>query len=114
MQFLKTLFWVVLTAIIVIFSKANWNNVPVKLWGGLIADVKLPLLLVLVFLLGFLPTLIVYRTKMWALRRRLEPLERNAAHVPAAPVAVPAASGPPTVAAEGERLATDTKVWPAV
>ena len=113
MQFLKILFWIVLTVLVVLFADANWRSVEVRLWGGLIADAKLPILLFLVFLLGFLPTLIVYRTKMWALRRRLEPLERNAAHVPAAPV-VPAASGPPAVAAEGERLATDTKVWPAV
>jgi hypothetical protein len=42
-------------------------------------------------------------------------MERNAALAPATPVApvAPAASGPPAVAAEGERLATDTKVWPA-
>ena len=112
MQFLKILFWIVLTVLVVLFADANWRSVEVRLWGGLIADAKLPILLFLVFLLGFLPTLIVYRTKMWALRRRLEPLERNAAHVPAPPVVVPAASGPPAVAAEGERLATDTKVWP--
>jgi uncharacterized integral membrane protein len=112
MQFLKILFWIVLTVLVVLFADANWRSVEVRLWGGLIADAKLPILLLLVFLLGFLPTLIVYRAKMWALRRRLEPLERSAA-VPAAPAAAAAAPtyNPPPAAAE-ERLATDTKVWP--
>ncbi|HEY7810734.1 MAG TPA: hypothetical protein VIA98_10180 [Allosphingosinicella sp.] len=109
MQFLKILFWIVLTVLLVLFADANWRSVEVKLWGGLIADAKLPVLLMLVFLLGFLPTLAVYRAKMWSLRRRLEVNERNAAPVAAMPV--PAA---PSLApeAESERLATDTKVWP--
>ncbi|HEX8579502.1 MAG TPA: hypothetical protein VF655_07890 [Allosphingosinicella sp.] len=109
MQFLKILFWIVLTVLVVLFADANWRSVEVKLWGGLIADAKLPVLLMLVFLLGFLPTLAVYRAKMWSLRRRLEVNERNAAPVPAMPV--PAAPSPaPEI--ESERLATDTKVWP--
>ena len=49
--------------------------VPVKLWGGLIADVRLPLLILFGFLLGWVPTLLVYRAKMWSLRRRYEPIE---------------------------------------
>jgi hypothetical protein len=94
---------------VVLFADANWKSIEVKLWGGLIADAKLPILLFLAFLLGFLPTLAVYRTKLWALRRRLEPLERSTATVPAAPVVPPMAQPAPDV---HERLATDTKVWP--
>ena len=45
MQFLKTLFWVVLTVILVLWAKANWFNVELKLWGGLGADVKLPVII---------------------------------------------------------------------
>jgi uncharacterized integral membrane protein len=108
MQFLKTLFWIALTVVLVLFAKANWNAVTLKLWGGLEADVKLPVLVLAAFLLGFLPTFILYRTRLWGLRRRLEPTERQVAVVPArttpAPVAVD--NG------EGERLATDSKVWP--
>jgi uncharacterized integral membrane protein len=113
MQFLKILFWIVLTVLVVLFADANWRSVEVRLWGGLIADAKLPILLFVVFLLGFLPTMIVYRTKLWALRRRLEPLERNSTPVPAVPAAPPAATpvAAPAVSAE-DRLATDTKVWP--
>ena len=115
MQFLKILFWMVLTVMVVLFADANWKSIEVKLWGGLIADAKLPILLFLAFLLGFLPTMAVYRTKLWALRRRMEPLERSAGAAPAstAPaVAVPAAPMAQPAADEGDRLATDTKVWP--
>ena len=110
MQFLKTLFWVVLAVIAVLFAKANWLNVELRLWGGLVADVKLPVLLLGFFLLGFLPTLLVQRARIWAMRRRLEAMERNASAVPAAPVPVPP---PAAITIEDEqRVATDSKVWP--
>ena len=78
MQFLKTLFWVVLGIVVVLFSVENWSPVTIELWGGLAADVKKPILVLLAFLLGFLPTLLVYRARLWSLRRRLETSERNA------------------------------------
>jgi uncharacterized integral membrane protein len=111
MQFLKILFWIVLTVLVVLFADANWRSVEVRLWGGLIADAKLPILLALTFLLGFLPTMAVYRAKLWALRRRMEPTERSTAPVAAAPVAMPVTQPAPDLP---ERLATDTKVWPQV
>jgi lipopolysaccharide assembly protein A len=106
MQFLKTLFWIALTVVLVLFAKANWNAVTLKLWGGLEADVKLPVLVLFAFLLGFLPTFIVYRARLWGLRRRLEPAERQVSVAPAVPV--------PPVAVDngGERVATDSKAWP--
>jgi putative membrane protein len=110
MQFLKTLFWVVLAVIAVLFAKANWLNIELRLWGGLVADVKLPVLLLGFFLLGFLPTLLVQRARIWAMRRRLEAMERNASAVPAAPV--PAPSAPPAAIEDEQRVATDSKVWP--
>jgi putative membrane protein len=108
MQFLKTLFWIALTAVLVLFAKANWNAVTLKLWGGLEADVKLPVLVLFAFLLGFLPTFIIYRARLWSLKRRLEPTERYVS-VPAPPV--PSA---PVVVDNGaeERVATDSKAWP--
>ena len=118
MQFLKTLFWVVLTVILVLWAKANWSTVSLKLWGGLVADVKLPVLLVTAFLLGFLPTLIVHHARIWSLKRKMEPAA-TIVSVPAAPVAAPSsaavdastASAPPLTE---ERVATDSKAWPTV
>jgi uncharacterized integral membrane protein len=112
MQFLKTLFWVALAIILVLFATENWNAVTIRLWGGLEADVKLPVLVIASFLLGFLPMLIVHRARLWALRRRLEVHERQAAaalNVPSGPGFSPA----PDVPQAGERLATDAKAWPS-
>ncbi|WP_176868381.1 hypothetical protein [Parasphingopyxis algicola] len=79
MSFLKTLFWIVLSAVVVLFSINNWLPVTVNLWGGLQADVKLPLLLFFFFLVGFVPTLIYYRTKAWRLGKRLDTVSRELA-----------------------------------
>ena len=72
MQFLKTLFWVILAVALVLFGHANWQMVTLNLWGGLQADIKLPVLVIGAFLLGFLPTFLVYRARIWSLRRRYE------------------------------------------
>lgn len=113
MQFLKTLLWVAVAVVLVLFAKGNWHPVTLRLWGGLEADVKLPILLLAVFLLGFLPMLILHRARMWSLRRRIEAHERQLAvlHSPTVnpePDAAAAAAQP----TDG-RIATDTKVWPA-
>jgi uncharacterized integral membrane protein len=71
MQFLKTLFWVLLAVLIALFASRNWFDVTVNLWGNLQADIKVPVLLALMFLLGWLPTFLLYRARVWALRRRI-------------------------------------------
>jgi uncharacterized integral membrane protein len=76
MQFLKTLFWVVLAVVAVIFAMRNWSPVTVNLWAGLQIDAKLPVLIFGAFALGFLPTFLFHRATRWRLRRRLESHER--------------------------------------
>ena len=71
MQFLKILFWCLLAFLAALFTIGNWTTVQIKLWGGLIAEVNLPLLLLAVFLLGLLPTLLYHYTVRWRLRQRL-------------------------------------------
>ncbi len=112
MQFLKTLFWVALAIILVLFATENWHSATIRLWGGLEADVKMPVLIVASFLLGFLPMLIVHRARLWSLRRRLEVQERQAAAVQSVPVG-PGPSPAPDMPPPEERLATDAKAWPA-
>jgi uncharacterized integral membrane protein len=79
MQFLKTLFWVVIAVLLAIVATRNWHEVTLNLWGNLQADIKVPVLMALMFLLGFLPTLLIYRARLWTLRRRLDSLERRKA-----------------------------------
>jgi len=86
MRFLSTVFWVLLAVIVALFSVRNWNDVTLNLWGDIQADVKIPILLLIVFLLGFLPTWLIMRARIWGHRRRLEAIERRqAAAAPASP-----------------------------
>ena len=76
MQFLRTVFWVVLAVVGVIFATANWTPVTVNLWSGMVLDTRLPVLMLVTFLLGLLPMLIVHRATRWSLRRRLDTANR--------------------------------------
>ena len=69
MQFLKTLFWMVLAVSVAIFATRNWRDVTVDLWGPLQADIKLPILMGLMLLLGWLPTWLIMRQGRRAARR---------------------------------------------
>ena len=85
MQFLKTLFWVLIAVVVALFASRNWTDVTLNLWGDIQADIKLPVLLLIVFLIGFLPTWLILRARIWSLRRRIDALERNRfASLPAA------------------------------
>ena len=79
MQFLKTVFWAIIAAIVALFAWVNWNPVTVNLWNDIQADIKLPVLLLIVFLIGWLPTWLVMRARLWGLQRRVEAFERNQA-----------------------------------
>ena len=76
MQFLKLLFWCLLAFVAAVFTFGNWTNVSVQLFGGLVAEINLPLLLLATFLLGFLPTLIYQHWMRFRLRQRLSGAER--------------------------------------
>ncbi len=94
MQFLKTLFWMAFAFSVAIFASRNWRDVTVDLWGPFAADIKLPLLMGVMLLLGGLPTWLMGRSRLWQLKRKLLLLERPAP--PAAPERVPATPAIPT------------------
>jgi putative membrane protein len=79
MHFLKTLFWVVIAVFLAILASRNWHDVTLNLWGDIQADIKVPVLILFMFLLGWLPTFLLYRAKMWRWRQRLDSHERQAA-----------------------------------
>ena len=85
MNFLRTLFWVVLAVSLAIFAGRNWIDVTLSLWGDIQVDVKLPFLLLLTFLVGFLPPYFLMRSRVWNLKRKLVLAERPT---------TPAAAGP--------------------
>ena len=93
MAFLRTLLWIVATIVVVVFSFRNWMPVTVNLFGDRQADVKLPILLLIAFLLGFLPLYAWHRLAVWRHRRAL--LVARATSLPLEPtVLAPPPSSP--------------------
>jgi len=105
MNFLKTLFWIALTVVVVVFATHNWLPVTLNLWGGLQADVKLPVLLLAAFLLGFVPTYAWYRARLWQARRRPEAVVRPAPVPPVEAEPLAPARPVPTIDATADPLA---------
>ena len=81
MGFLRTLFWVAVTVVVVVFSIRNWIPVTINLFGDLQADVKLPVLLMIAFLIGFVPLYIWHKALRWRDKRRIT-IERSIAVSP--------------------------------
>ena len=93
MRFLSTVFWALLAALAVLFGARNWTDVTLNLWGDIQADIKVPVLLLIVFILGFLPTWLIMRARLWSCKRRIEALDRQRATA-AAPPALPTDEAP--------------------
>jgi uncharacterized integral membrane protein len=77
MQFLKTLFWVLVAVVVALFASRNWSDATLNLWGDIQADIKVPVMLLIAFLIGFLPTWLIMRARVWSMRRRIEAMERS-------------------------------------
>lgn len=111
MQFLKMLLVALTVGLAVAFAFNNWESVPIRLWGGLIADINLPILLLGTFLAGFVPMWLAYRAVRWRSRQRQAANERTMADLraslaAAAPTVPPAevAPPPPPLPPEGSLL----------
>ena len=97
MRFLNGLFWFLLATVVSIFTYGNWKHVEINLWSGLIADVNLPLLLLIAFLLGFIPMALWHQAVKWRFKQRLATAERSIGQLSStayAPAAVPAEPAP--------------------
>ncbi len=89
MQFLKALFWFLILGLAAAFAVTNWHPVEIQLWSGLVADVNLPFLLLVMFLAGFLPMLLLFHTVRWRSRQRIAMLERTVEDLRPAPMPPP-------------------------
>ncbi len=90
MQFLKTLLWVLVAVLVAIIAGNNWRDISLDLWSNLQVDIKLPVLLLAVFLAGLVPTWLVMRGRFWQLKRRIA-------------VDVPPVTSPPPIATDTDR-----------
>ena len=97
MQFLRTVFWVILAIIVVYFAWANPQVAQVNLWGGLAWYPPMWFAMLMSFLAGLLPMALLHRATRWHLRRRLEQANRALVETPAQPPAVPSTTPSGTV-----------------
>ena len=82
MQIIRTILWVILTALLVAFIAMNWIYVPVNFWplnNGNYLHLQWPVGLValLFFLFGAIPMWLVHRATVWRLHRRIQALENT-------------------------------------
>jgi uncharacterized integral membrane protein len=88
MEIVRTIVWVLLLVVLLIFSINNWNPVEVKIWEGLVLETKIPALVVISFLLGLLPMWLLHRISVYYARRKITSLQ-TAARTATAPTVVP-------------------------
>ena len=97
MAIVRTIFWVLVAVVLVLFSINNWQSVEVRIWNSLVLETKLPALVIGAFLLGLVPMWALHRTQRWRMRRRISGLEatiarpNTVAETPAPPAPVPPA-----------------------
>lgn len=101
MQVIRTILWVLVTAVLVAFIAMNWTKVPVNIWpldDGNYVHFEWPVgvLALVFFLLGALPMWVVHRAGKWRLKRRIHSLEHTVQTVGTAQ-ALPPASEPDPV-----------------
>ncbi|HZF44175.1 MAG TPA: lipopolysaccharide assembly protein LapA domain-containing protein [Sphingomonadaceae bacterium] len=111
MQFLRSLFWVIVAVAMLIFAVQNNGVVTVNLWGGLQADVKLWLLVLGPLLVGFLPTWIFGRVSLWQQKRQARAAAERAQLLPT--YEMPSASSPAGLGVTGNTQSLPSAASPA-
>jgi putative membrane protein len=82
MQIIRTILWVLITALLVAFIAMNWTKVPVNIWpldDGNYLHFEWPVGVIALafFILGALPMWVVHRAGRWRLKRRIHSLENT-------------------------------------
>ncbi|MFC0588025.1 LapA family protein [Novosphingobium aquiterrae] len=93
MQIIRTIVWVLVLVALLLFSLNNWQVVSIKIWEGLILETKLPVLVMISFLMGLLPMWLLHKGTKWRANRRISALENS---VRAASVSTPTMVGSAT------------------
>ncbi|MFV0645844.1 MAG: LapA family protein [Sphingomonadaceae bacterium] len=82
MQIVRTIIWILVTAILVAFVAMNWESVPMRFWpldngDYLLFEWPVGFIAIIFFLLGFIPSWLYYRGIRWRLNRRINALENS-------------------------------------
>ncbi len=95
MQTIRTIFWALTAAALAIFAVSNWVPVEVSVWPGFEANTWLPVIILISFLIGFLPPYLAYAAQRWTANRTIAKQEQVIADLRTLPAAQ--APVPPTV-----------------
>ena len=77
MKILRTIILVLLAVAFLIFAIYNWEPVELALWQNLVLETKVPMLVLLAFLAGFVPMWALHRSVVWNQNRRIRALETS-------------------------------------
>lgn len=97
MKYVRMIVWILLLIALVAFSYSNWKPIELTIWDNLLVETKVPMVVVISFLLGLVPMWLIHRGVRWRLQRRiagLESVHRSAAVNSAAREAVPEGLAP--------------------
>jgi lipopolysaccharide assembly protein A len=78
MQIIRTLVWVLILVVLLVFTAFNWRPVEVTIWTNTVLETKIPALAITAFLLGLVPMWLIHRGTKWRLERRIAALESAA------------------------------------
>lgn len=78
MQIIRTLVWVLILVVLLVFTAFNWRPVEVTIWTNTVLETKIPALAIAAFLLGLVPMWLIHRGTKWRLERRIAALESAA------------------------------------
>ena len=95
MQIVRTIIWVLILFAILTFSFFNWDTVEVNLWENLVLETKVPVLVIIAFLLGIIPMWLYHRSVKWSQSRRIRSLEASIKSTALAQRHEPSASAAP-------------------
>ncbi len=87
MQAIRTIIWIIVAVVLTIFAVANSQVVAVSVWPGYVAELPLSILIILVFLLGFLPPFLFNLGNRWRLGRQISMQEQVIAQLRTPPPA---------------------------
>ena len=98
MKIIRSVLWIVIIVALALFTAFNWTAVDIRIWEGLVLETKLPVLILVAFLLGYGPMWLTHRTTVWRLKRRISSLEASqrsliASQTPAEPASTRPVSG---------------------
>lgn len=81
MQIVRTVVWVLITAMLVAFMAMNWDRAPVNFWpledSYLRFEWPVGIIALFFFLLGLVPMWLAHRAGRWRLNRRISALENS-------------------------------------